>query len=236
MEQKKSSKNENNNILRKIWKAIVEFRMVVIGIAALVVAVCLHCLVFEDWWAIIFAVVESVVFFIIVKREQYLDMRDKIAFTAICFAVFAITTPLFGTGLGWHILGNIIGLVIVFVIILIAFDCIYYDDFVMPYITTLVILFVSQLISLAISEGRNEIANEKKQDNYYNKMISEAPYYKVDKVLNFVRDGNTYYVVVTKYDTVVLSVKDYPKAVFVDTSSSVSFVTDGARVKRFKLK
>jgi len=104
MKKIKICREKIKGTLSKIWKAIVEFKLSLIAIAALTVAVCIHCIVLKDWWAIIFAAAESIVFFVYTPRERELSLLDYISWALIVFAVFALTTPLFGTGLGWHLL------------------------------------------------------------------------------------------------------------------------------------
>ncbi len=236
MKTQNSAKGKNKGAFGKVWKALVEFKLLLIAIATLAVAVCLHLLVFEDWWAIIFAAAESIVFFVYTQRERELSLRDYISWTLIVFAVFALTTPLFGTGLGWHLLGNIIGFIILFVIF--QFNDLGsgdpFFDYAGPFFITLVVMFFAQLTAIGIDSAKEE----EKQDLYYDSIIiSETPYYKVEKVLTLVENGYTYFVVVTENDTLYLWGHHFPEAVFIDTASYVAAIKDqNDKIIRLEIK
>ncbi len=234
MKKLKAAEKKIKGTLGKIWKALVAYRLFLIGIAALAVAVCLHWLVFDDWWAIVFAVPQSVLFFVFTQRDKQLSLLDYIAWTLIVVAVLAVATPLFGSGLGWHLLGNFLGFLLLLAIFGFSgyWDELLSEGFILLFFIIMVVVFFAQLVAVCI----NATKEEKQMNIYYDSMIDNAPYYKVEKVTSFVEKGNTYYVVVTEKDTLQLPVYRYPNAMFIDTCDYVAVVKDGSKIVRLAIK
>lgn len=243
---KKSKKSERNpktgifgkigGVPQKIAKFVSKNLFLSISIACVVIALVLEFTVFNDWWAFFFAVVGSIVTFFWLRDCSYQeDFSTFLSFAFCCFFVLTITTSVFGSGIGWHILGYIIGCVVFAVGIYLA-DLFLslelgidgeFGDFAAYLFITLVFLSVIECVIVFILAYSASEVEKQNQQTYFDKKIEEAPFYKVEKVFNEVHEGNTHYIILTEKDTLDFSVVEYPNARYIDTSYNIACVRDG---------